>query len=144
MKTPTLHDDDLSARLLTYAEQLQRPGPSIEIDDDDSIGFYLSRAHALGDTISREAIVDYLETWDNTKARCCGFRADLPLGNCSACIRDGNVILYPADASALSEHLWAIGNPTRVAIARYVARELRAGEADPRYVALAKRLLRRR
>lgn len=104
----------------------------------------MSRAHALGDTISREAIVEYLETWDHTKARCCDFRANLPLGNCSACIRDGNVTLYPADAAALSEHLWAIGNPTRVAIAKNVARELRAGEADPRYVVLANRLLHRR
>jgi hypothetical protein len=139
----TTHGDDLSARLELYARQLMAPGPERIDETEDSIDWYARRAKALGDAISRETIAETLDAWDRTRTRCCGFRANLPLGLCAACIRDGNVTIGPADAAALAESMWAIGNPTRAAIAKYVARELRAGETDPRYMALANRILTR-
>jgi hypothetical protein len=35
----TTYDDDLSARLLTYAEQLTAPGPVVIDEQEDPIGF---------------------------------------------------------------------------------------------------------
>ena len=108
------------------------------------VDHYVGRARRLGDTVSREQIIALQVAWDNTRARCCGFRADLPLGLCAACIRDGAVALDGADIAALTEHLWAVGNPVRAALARYVADVLRDPAADPRFRAFAKRLLMRR